>query len=314
MLKVRKFVQSRDEGIWASVWNKAFKEFNEFRSVTANDIEMSEKNPSFDAAGMFIAELNGEPVGLVNAHVDKMRDDKKGFIRVLGVVPKRRRKGIGQKLADEAIKSLTERGMQTVEIGAVLERPEAKGLCEKLGFKQVRIFSLMERRLNRIASGVGENRDALLRKFRKGSEEDLKLLNWLSNEAFKEHYNYRPDAVDETQYFLEQDPMFKEQEWMFILINSEPVGYIGIGIDQKYNEEKNTRSGWILSIGVLKQNRLKGIGTRLMIEGMRRLKEKGMTVAMLGVDDQNPTKAIKLYEKVGFKATRKDAAYVKELR
>jgi ribosomal protein S18 acetylase RimI-like enzyme len=172
----------------------------------------------------------------------------------------------------------------------------------------------MERRLDRIPSGVGENRDVRLRKFQKGSLEDLKLLNWLSNEAFKEHYNYRPDTIDETRYFLEQDPTFKEQEWMFVLLKDKPVGYVGLGIDQKYNEEKNTRSGWILSIGVLKQSRSKGVGTRLMTESMKKLKAKGMITAMLGVDDQNPTKAIKLYEKVGFTAARKDVAYVKELQ
>ncbi len=87
-----------------------------------------------------------------------------------------------------------------------------------------------------------------------------------------------------------------------------------VGIDQKYNKERNTRLGWILSIGVLKQNRLRGIGTRLMIEGMKVLKAKGMTEVMLGIDDQNPTKAIKLYEKVGFEAIRKEIAFQKNLQ
>ena len=314
MLNIRRFVQGKDEGVWTSVWNRSFTDFDEFRSMSVEDMLMSEKNPAFDAAGMFIAELDGEPAGLVNAYVDKMRDDKKGFIRVLGVAPEHRRKGIGQALAEKAKESLKKRSMQTVEAGAVLEKPEASGLWEKLGFKRVRIFSLMERRLDIIPSCVGENRDVRLRKFQKRSLEDLKLLNWLSNEAFKEHYNYRPDTIDETRYFLEQDPTFKEQEWMFVLLKDKPVGYVGLGIDQKYNEEKNTRSGWILSIGVLKQSRLKGVGTRLMTESMKKLKAKGMITAMLGVDDQNPTKAIKLYEKVGFTAARKDVAYVKELQ
>jgi ribosomal protein S18 acetylase RimI-like enzyme len=39
----------------------------------------------------------------------------------------------------------------------------------------------------------------------------------------------------------------------------------------------------------------------------------GMTTAMLGVDDWNVTKAIHLYEKVGFKIARKEIAYEKEL-
>ena len=40
---------------------------------------------------------------------------------------------------------------------------------------------------------------------------------------------------------------------------------------------------------------------------------KGMTKARLDVDDFNPTKAIKLYKKVGFKVTRKWAKYEKSI-
>jgi len=313
MLKVRKFVQGQDEGVWVSVFNEAFREFDDFRSITVEDVLMSEKSPTFDAVGIFIAELDGEALGIVNAHVDKMREEKKGFIRMLGVVPEHRRRGFGRVLAEKALESLREREMETVETGAVGGKAEAVGLWESLGFKKVREYSLMKKNLDTIPSDVGENRDVLLRKFTKGSIEDLKLLNWLSNETFSEHYNFRPDTVEETIYFLEQDPIFKEQEWLFALLQDKPLGYVGVGIDRKYNEEKNTRAGWILNIGVLKPYRLKGIGARLMIDGMTLLKAKGMTEAMLGVDDQNPTKAIKLYEKLGFKATRKDIAYQKAI-
>jgi len=314
MLNIRGFVQGRDEDIWVSVWNKVFREFDDFRSISVEDMLMSEKSPTFDAAGMFIAELDGEFVGIVNAYVDKMREEKKGFIRTLGVVPEYRRRGIGRALARKAIDSLEERRMQTIEAGAVMDKPEAIGLWESMGLKQVRVFSLMKKDMEDIPSGIGENPEVQLRKLDEGSLEDLKLLNWLSNEAFREHYNYRPETVEETRYFLEQDPIFKEQEWLFILLKNKPVGYVGVGIDNKYNEEKNTKAGWILSIGVLKPNRLRGVGTRLMIEGMKLLKAKGMAEAMLGVDDENPTKAIKLYEKVGFKATRKDVAYQKMIQ
>jgi len=311
MLKIRGFVRGRDEDVWVSVWNEAFGEFEDFRSISVEDMLKSEENPAFDAAGMFLVELDGKPVGIVNAYVDKMREEKKGFIRVLGVVPEYRRRGVGRSLAQKAIESLKERGMQTVEASAVVGKPEAVNLWEGMGFYGVRVFSLMRRSLENIPSGIGENNEATLRTFRKGSMDDLKLLNWLSNESFKEHYNYRPDSVEETRYFFEQEPTFKEQEWLFVLLKNTPVGYVGVGIDETYNKEKRTRAGWILSIGVLKPNRLKGIGTRLMIEGMRLLKARGMTEALLGVDDQNPTKAIKLYEKTGFIVLRKDQAYQK---
>jgi ribosomal protein S18 acetylase RimI-like enzyme len=68
-----------------------------------------------------------------------------------------------------------------------------------------------------------------------------------------------------------------------------------------------------MDIGVLKPYRRKGIGTRLMLQGMETLKAKGMTTAMLGVDDWNVTKAMKLYEKVGFNVTKKDFTYERNI-
>jgi ribosomal protein S18 acetylase RimI-like enzyme len=64
---------------------------------------------------------------------------------------------------------------------------------------------------------------------------------------------------------------------------------------------------------VLKPYRQTGIGTKLILHGMDSLKDKGLTVAMLGVDDWNVTKAIRLYEKVDFKVARKDVAYEKSI-
>lgn len=313
MLNIRRFVQGTDEDVWVSVWNRAFVEFDEFRSMSVEDMRVSEENPAFDATGMFIAELDGEPVGIVNARVDKMREEKKGFVRVLGVVPEFRRRGIGLELAQNAIESLRERGMQTAEAEVDMAKPEGLGLFESMGFERVRVSSLMKMSLGNIPSGIGENRDVQLRKFQKGSVEDLKLMTWLTNETFKEHYNWRPLTVEELQYLMEDEPRFRDQGHLFVLSEGKPVGFVAVGIDREYNKERNTRLGWIHSIGVLKQNRLRGIGTRLMIEGMRLLKAKGMTGVILGVDDQNPTKAIRLYEKLGFKVTKKDLALRKNI-
>jgi mycothiol synthase len=313
MLKIRRFVQGRDESVWVSSCNKAFAEFDDFRSMSVEDWQLTEKNPAFDAAGMFIAEFDGEPVGIVNARVEKGREEKKGFLRMLGVVPEHRRRGIGRALAEKAIESLRERGMQIAEVEVDMDKPAGVELVESMGFERVRVSSLMKMSLENIPSGIGENGDVQSRKLQKGSFEDLQLLTWLTNETFKEHYNWRPYTVEEIRYFMEQEPHFKEQEHLFVLSEGKPLGYVVVGVDQKYNKERNTRLGWVLSIGVLKQNRLRGVGTRLMIEGMKSLKTKGMNEAMLGVDDQNPTKAIKLYEKVGFKVLKKDVTYRKNI-
>ena len=313
-LRIRKFVQGQDEAVLADVMNRSFKGLEEFRSVTSEDIMMNEKAPNFVGSRIFLAEVDAEPVGMVRAHVDKKRTEKKGFIRMLGVVPEFRRRGIGRALAQKGIDDLKERGMDTAEGEAVLGQPGGVEFWENLGFRRVRVFSLMKRGLGEIHSGCGENRDVRLRTMEKGSLEDLKLINFLENEAFSEHYNFRPHGVEETRYFMEQDPIFRDQEWLIAYLGDLPVGYVGLGIDAKSNMEKKVKAGWIMDIGVLKAHRRKGIGAILLIEGMKRLKTKGMTEAILGVDDQNVTKAMELYEKLGFVATRKDAAFQKSLK
>ncbi|NIW10203.1 MAG: GNAT family N-acetyltransferase, partial [Gammaproteobacteria bacterium] len=112
MSTIRSFIQGKDEEVWLKIYNVAYKEYDDFRPSTMEDMEKTEKSPNFDATGRFIAEWNGEPVGCVNAYVDKKREEKKGFIRTLAVIPEFRRRGIGKTLVEKAFESLRERGMK----------------------------------------------------------------------------------------------------------------------------------------------------------------------------------------------------------
>jgi len=66
-------------------------------------------------------------------------------------------------------------------------------------------------------------------------------------------------------------------------------------------------------VGVLKLYRKKGVGTRLVLPGVGILKVRGMTKAMINVDDFNQTKALKLYKKVGFHIVNKYLTYKRDL-
>lgn len=313
MSSIRGFVRGADEPIWVRVLNAAYKEYEDWRAITVEEMLLEEKRPNFDFEGRFIAELNGEPVGIAHAHVDKLRKEKKGFINNFGIVPEFRGRGVEERLVKAAMDELKRREMEAVQAWAHYKRTDRIQLWEKLGFKLVRVFSMMEMNLINIPSNIGENMDVMIEPLRINVEKDIELLNWLDDEAFKEHFDYRPNTIEETRYWLLHDPYVKEKEYLFSFFNGEPVGYIGVGVDKKYNVEKDVKSGVILDIGVLKPYRRRGTGTRLMLEGLAMLEAKGMTKAMLGVDDFNPTKAMKLYEKVGFKAIKKDFTYEKTL-
>jgi len=313
LLEIRRFVQEVDEEAWVRVWNAAYKEYEDLRQMAVDEFRIFEKAPFFDSEGRFIAELDGKPVGIVHANVDKKRKEKKSFIRTFGIIPEFRGRGIEEKLVETALKELKSRGMETVQGWTSDSREDRIRLWETLEFKLVRKFSLMKRGLKSVPSGIRENREAVLKLLRKDVDEDVRELNWLDNECFKEHFNHRPTTIEETTYNLRKNPFFKDQAWFFAFLNEKAVGYIGVGVDEKYNVDRNTKCGWVLDIGVLKPVRLRGIGTSLMLRGMETLKAKDMAVVMLGVDDWNVTKAINLYEKVGFKVVRKDLTYERNL-
>ena len=143
--------------------------------------------------------------------------------------------------------------------------------------------------------------------------DDIKLLNWLENETFKEHFDFRHETIEETRYFVETRPWCDIAEYFFAYLDDKPVGHVGAGIDTKFIEHKGIERGWIMTIGVLKPLRTQGIGTALMLHALKLLKSKGMKEAELGVDDSNPTKATELYKKVGFKVVKKDLTYLKTI-
>jgi mycothiol synthase len=309
-LRIRAFVKGEGEEIWLRMRNESFTEYDDFRPGTMEDMVIWEKSPEFDPVGMYIAEVKGKPVGRVQAYVDRERKEKKGFVRELCVIPPYRRQGIGRALLATALSSLRERKMETAQSWSRDDKPVVKHLLESAGFKVNRAFSTMRRDLGPVVN-VEVNRDVTFRSMNETSE-DLQLMRELNNEAFKEHFNFRPSTIEEWQHWSKH-PDFDREGWFFTFLGTEPVGFVGTWIDRKYVAYRQEKLGWIDSIGVLKPYRNKDIGTSLILKGMEHLRKRGMTIVELGVDDSNPTSAIRLYEKVGFQTTRKELTYSKPM-
>jgi ribosomal protein S18 acetylase RimI-like enzyme len=316
LLKIRRFILGRDEADWVELENAISRVRPDYGPwATVEEFRAYEKWPEFDSEGRFIAELDGNPVGIVHAHVDKLREEKRGFIDWFGVIPEHRSRGIEEKLAETAIKELKNRGMKVVQ-SYVHGEPEGDiRMWKNMGFKLIRTGSLMTKELAELPN-VGGNMEVELKPLRREADEDLEKLNALHNECFKEHFLWRPKPLRTTVYLVrelsnERNPFMATQGWWFALLGGKHVGFVGASIDEHLNTAKGAKYGWIFSIGVLKPHRKTGIGTRLILHGMNFLKDNGMTTAMLGVDDWNVTKARQLYEKVGFKVVWKESSYEK---
>lgn len=72
--------------------------------------------------------------------------------------------------------------------------------------------------------------------------------------------------------------------------------------------------GWVASIGVRPAWRRCGLGLALLRESFRRFRETGESVVALGVDADNPTGAVRLYERAGMRVLWRADVWQKELR
>ena len=97
--------------------------------------------------------------------------------------------------------------------------------------------------------------------------------------------------------------------WVVAWEGDEIAGVVQNWIFPDENEKLGVARGWIEHISVRRPWRRRGLGRAITAESLRQLKAAGMTDAMLGVDAENPTGALGLYEGLGFEVYQRSIAY-----
>ena len=77
------------------------------------------------------------------------------------------------------------------------------------------------------------------------------------------------------------------------------------------NEKLGIQRGWLEHISVRRPYRRRGLAGALIADSMRALRDRGLEEAALGVDAENPSGALHLYESFGFRRHRTGIAYRK---
>ena len=90
--------------------------------------------PRFEEGPMWIAEVDGEPVGTVSG----MPDAGRFYIRSMAIKPSVQRGGIGQQLLDALESYARDNGFEKLYLYTTFVLPGAKRLYEKNGFYVLR--------------------------------------------------------------------------------------------------------------------------------------------------------------------------------
>jgi mycothiol synthase len=131
-------------------------------------------------------------------------------------------------------------------------------------------------------------------------------------EAFADHWGGFDTSDAAFEAWLTR-PYRDPDLWVVAWEGDEIAGAVVNTIYSDDNQAFARRRGWLDSVFVRRRWRRRGLGAATVARALVRLKEAGMSEAMLGVDSDNPSGALALYERAGFEVHRRSAAYRKPM-
>lgn len=276
------------------------------------DLEHALERPGNDPEqdSLLGVDADGVPraFGLVNLNPGSVR-----AIGFGGVDPAWRRRGIGTAVyrwqAARARARVQEREGEDPVLRSYAEanNPSHLALLESVGARVVRYFTEMTRPLG------GELPEARLpggMEFQTFSDDISERLRAAHNEAFLDHWGSEP-RDPENWRFTVGHPQFRP-DWSFVVLD-QSSGDIAAYQLASYDPESPAifgySEGYTELLGVLRPWRGKGIAPAMLAEAMRRFRESGMQNAGLGVDTENPSGALKIYEQLGYTPVSRQVVY-----
>jgi mycothiol synthase len=272
---------------------------------------------TFDAKrDIDVAEIDGRPVASAERQWVDTSDGKREY-RINGAVrPEFRRRGIGQRLFEHNVERVR-------ELAATHETTNEKvlgswandrqvgrtALLKSNGFEAVRYFFDMTRDLSEpipdvpLPDGI-EVRPVTMDNIRQIWKADV--------EAFQDHWGGFDDSDERLQSWIES-PSFDPLMWVIAWDGGEVAAGVINGIHADENEALGMQRAWLHSVFTRRQWRKRGLANALIARSLVLIKERGMDFGVLGVDADNPTGALGLYERNGFVVTERSTAWRKPL-
>ncbi len=145
-------------------------------------------------------------------------------------------------------------------------------------------------------------------------ETDLEAVYRAVDESFRDHFGHVDAPYEEGlkrfQHFMTGYDGFDPTLW-FLAMDGEEIAGISLCRDRAFD---NPEVGWVSTLGVRRPWRKRGIGLALLRHSFCELYRRGKRMAGLGVDAQNLTGALRLYENAGMHAHQVFDQFEKEFR
>jgi mycothiol synthase len=144
-------------------------------------------------------------------------------------------------------------------------------------------------------------------------ETDLEAVYQADQDSFRDHFGFVDQPFDEglqrfKHFWIHEgyDPTL-----LFLAMDGEEIAGINLCRPRAFDDPD---MGWVGTLGVRRPWRKRGIGLALLRHSFNEFYRRGVRKVGLGVDAQNLTGALRLYENAGMHVHQAFDQYEKELR
>ncbi|MGD8902867.1 MAG: GNAT family N-acetyltransferase [Anaerolineae bacterium] len=281
--------------------------------VTRNYQHLQNCDPYRD---MLFAEVQGEVVGYSRVWWNQTDGGKRIYSGFAFLQPEWRHKGIrramlrhNERRMREIAASHPQDGERWFEAWCAEEEEHWESLLVGAGYRAVRHgFQMVRPDLEDIPElPLPEGLEV-----HPAQADQFRAIFDAAKEAFRDSWEYSDDWwTDEGFEAWQHESTFQPELWQVAWDDDQVAGMVLNFIGHDENEEYNRQRGYTETICVRRPWRRRGLARALIARSLDVLKEQGMTEAALGVDTENQSGALRLYQSMGFRPVKRNSVYRK---
>lgn len=196
-------------------------------------------------------------------------------------------------------------------VGTFREANKPKKLFEYMGYKHIRSSYQMLIEMEAPVPDPVFPEGITLRTYE--AEADAEVMYRAVQDTFRDHFGFVEEPLEEglkrfKHFWLAEgfDPTL-----FFIAMDGKEVAGINLCRPHSFDDAE---MGWVGTLGVLRPWRKRGLGLALLRHSFNEFYRRGKRKVGLGVDAENLTGALRLYENAGMHVHQAFDMYEKELR
>jgi mycothiol synthase len=218
----------------------------------------------------------------------------------------------GEERARQALKNVPDGMRFAPRVGIYSRAEKSKKLFEDMGYGYIRSSYRMLIDMDGLVPDPVWPEGITLRIY--NPQMDAEAVYRADTEAFRDHFGFVEEPFEEGfkrfQHFMTNYEGFDPSLW-FLAVDGAEIAGISLCRPKSYDDPD---LGWVGTLGVRRNWRKRGIGLALLRHSFNELYRRGKRKVGLGVDAENLTGALRLYQNAGMHVHNAFDLYEKELR